>query len=92
MELSDVFGPYRRDLTYAFPLPGAVTEYEASTRCSYLELLRHSNGSGIEAVCNEGSLDGTNLSSWLAKVWVSLQNCWLLLSAHMCRILASLAP
>jgi len=67
MELSDIF-PYRRDLAYGFPPPGAVTEFEASTSCSHLEILQHRNGSEIETSCNEGPLDDTNFSAWLSKV------------------------
>lgn len=77
MELSDIF-PYRRDLAYGFPPPGTVTEYEASTSCSYLEILQHGNGSGIEMTCNEGSLDETTLGTWLSRVSLlsSYSLCW----------------
>lgn len=68
MELSDIF-PYRKDVSYAMTAPGAVTEYETSTRCSSLEFLQYRVGSGIETTCIDGLMDETNLDSWLARVY-----------------------
>ncbi|TVY43824.1 hypothetical protein LOCC1_G004859 [Lachnellula occidentalis] len=66
MELSDIF-PYQKDPSYSFAPPGAVTEFEAFTSCSYLDMLQHVSGADLETDCHEGSLDETNLASWLEK-------------------------